>query len=221
VEIKSCLLGFFTKSKYFDFCKGKYSQFLKGAKDLVQAPDGVEDNEYILALTVENNQPDGKISTHLKFKLPLKHLEHVLEKGWIESYQGEAPEISPKHIWDQLTPLKGKDYQQIKVYYRLVLGMCIYLTAIPNSLYPGLPNSIHSREIPIFLKNAKNHIAHMEKTIHASPGAHLRQWHFRTLKHKKFARNPDGTCRIIRIPSAEGVQFIQVGRKLDSETIKK
>lgn len=100
--------------------------------------------------------------------------------------------------------LNKNDAHKINVFLRLCLGVCIYISAFPQSLQQGLPGEWKFKRVgfpQIFSRTSVYNILSPSST-HKSPEMHIRSWHFRALRDIRYKRNNDGSVRIIPVSSS-------------------
>lgn len=107
-----------------------------------------------------------------------------------------------------------------KVMTKVAVGLSIYMKAFPNALRDGFPIDMKDRDIRISTTNSP-FILTLDKSIqtssgtHSSPVMHWRKGHFKTLRHERFRRNPDGSYKIIYVHDAI------VNGRIDPKTLEK
>lgn len=117
-----------------------------------------------------------------------------------------------QHVHDYLSPEMNNldafggdeaSMQNLHVHLRLAYGLLVFMSVFPDMVRDGFPLDMKSREVR-HLKNAgaseaASHIVTLPPRFRDSPIPHFRNGHFRTLRHSRYSRNSDGTCRVIYV----------------------
>lgn len=104
------------------------------------------------------------------------------------SGEGEDHEFSPHH----------------ERYRRLIFGLFIYRHAHPEMISDGFPEDMKERCARICRKGLVGaRVLSATDKIRQAPSAHWRTGHYRSLRHERYARNDDGTIRVIWIDGTE------------------
>lgn len=107
-----------------------------------------------------------------------------------------------------------KVQKEIIIHLKIIIALCYYLKAFPDSLVKGLPRDIkYDKDKYQFNKNVMTiQTPQKIKDIHVA--MHLRRAHFRCLRNERYKRNEDGSCRVLFISD------IMVGGKIEAYTAK-
>jgi hypothetical protein len=99
------------------------------------------------------------------------------------------------------TNLNSEEDAVLRAHTRTLIGLCVFLQAFPGSLREGFPDSTKER-----FRRQNKHVRpnwiRLPEVMRASPKAHWRSCHFRALRDERYARNPDGTVRIVFVRDA-------------------
>lgn len=77
------------------------------------------------------------------------------------------------------------------------IKLLVYMNAFENCMKPGLPD-INKYELNL-LRGVKGTVLQLPKGMREVHSAFLRRGHFRTLRHVKYRRKPDGTMRMVYV----------------------
>lgn len=188
IELRGCLFGEIDIQEHIQFVKDKVKSLTGTEPDWDWDPNyQPKSNKAIFIITmVDEPQMPGGIS-YLRLWFDKNDLSNIPNENWVEdNLKNEA--------W-----LKNKEYSQQRIYLKLCYSLCILLSNFEGCLRDGLPSG-RMIDLPKVFK-AQTLSLPRKYAERIGPQTHWRECCFRSLKHERFKRNPDGSVRVVFVRS--------------------